>query len=165
VEVKVEGRKISIKGAKGTLAETLPETLKANVADNAIHIEPVTASEEIRPAWGLFRMLISNMVDGVTQGYRKNLEIQGVGYKAELKGKDLALMVGLSHPATIKAIPGITFTVENQTKIGIAGINKQLVGQVAADIRAVRPPEIYKGKGIRYEGEHIKLKAGKAAVK
>lgn len=166
VEVKIDGAKISIKGPKGTITETLPQVLAVKVEGDHVRIGPShEITDEVKPLWGLYRQIVNNMIEGVTRGYRKSLDIHGVGYKAELKGKDMVLSVGFSYPMVVKNIPGITFTVENQTRINIDGIDKRLVGQAAADLRAIRPPEPYKGKGIRNFGEVIKLKAGKAAVK
>ena len=122
----------------------------------------VDDSHESKALHGLSRALLANMVTGVSEGYRKDLEIQGVGYRAQLKGKDLELQVGFSHPVTVSAPQGIDFEVPEPTKISVIGIDKELVGQVAADVRKVRPPEPYKGKGIRYVGEYVRRKAGKA---
>jgi large subunit ribosomal protein L6 len=165
VQVKVDGQKIDIKGAKGALSRELPPEIKAEVKDNKIHFSPACEGETVSALWGLNRVLVDNMVVGVSQGYRKELEIVGVGYKAEMKGKDLSILVGFSGPRYIKAVPGITFGVENQTKISISGIEKEMVGKVAAEIRLLRKPEPYKGKGIKYAGEHIRRKAGKVAGK
>jgi large subunit ribosomal protein L6 len=166
VEVKTDGAKVSVKGPKGTITETMPPVLTVKVEGDHVRIGPAgEVTDEVKPLWGLYRQIINNMVEGVTRGYRKSLEIQGVGYKAELKGKDMVLSVGFSYPVVVKPIPGITFSIENQTRINIDGVDKRLVGQTAADLRAIRPPEPYKGKGIRNFGEVIKLKAGKAAVK
>jgi large subunit ribosomal protein L6 len=166
VEVKIDGAKVSIKGPKGTITESLPPTLAVKVEGDQVAIGPAREiTEEVKPLWGLYRQIVNNMIEGVTRGYRKSLDIHGVGYKAEFKGKDMVLSVGFSYPVIVKPVPGITFTIENQTKINVDGVDKRLVGQTAADLRALRPPEPYKGKGIRNFGEVIKLKAGKAAVK
>jgi large subunit ribosomal protein L6 len=165
VQVKIDGQKIDIKSAKGALSRELPPEIKVEVKDNKIHISPAHEGEMVSALWGLNRVLVDNMVVGVSQGYRKELEIVGVGYKAELKGKDLSILAGFSGPKLIKAVPGITFGVENQTKISIAGIDKEKVGEVAAKIRMIRKPEPYKGKGIKYVGEYIRRKAGKVAGK
>jgi large subunit ribosomal protein L6 len=165
VQVKIDGQKIDIKSAKGALSRELPPEIKVEVKDNKIHISPAREGEMVSALWGLNRVLVDNMVVGVSQGYRKELEIVGVGYKVELKGKDLSILAGFSGPKLIKAVPGITFGVENQTKISIAGIDKEKVGEVAAKIRMIRKPEPYKGKGIKYVGEYIRRKAGKVAGK
>ena len=165
VQVKVDGQKIDVKGSKGTLSRVLPPEIKAEVKDNAVHFTPVLENENAGALWGLNRVLVDNMVTGVSKGYRKELEIVGVGYKAELKGKDLNILAGFSSPRLFKAVPGITFGVEGQTKISIEGIEKEKVGEVAAEIRKIRKPEPYKGKGIKYAGEHIRRKAGKVAGK
>lgn len=165
VQVTINGQKVEVKGAKGTLKSEVPADLSVMYNDNQITVAVAKESENSSALWGLFRVLIDNMVVGVSKGYRKELEIHGVGYKAELKGKDLNVIVGFSSPKFVKVPAGITFTVENQTKIVIDGIDKQVVGQIAADIRRIRPPEPYKGKGIRYAGEQIRRKEGKAAGK
>lgn len=165
VQVTINGQKVEVKGAKGTLKADVPVELSVKLDGNEIVVSPAMESENVKAFWGLYRVLIDNMVVGVSKGYRKELEIQGVGYKAEMKGKDVNLNVGLSYPKLVKVPAGITFTVENQTKVIIDGIDKQAVGQIAADIRRIRPPEPYKGKGIRYAGEQIRRKEGKAAGK
>jgi large subunit ribosomal protein L6 len=165
VEVKVDGQKVSVKGAKGALSRTMPDKVKVVVEDNVVRCERIGVDKKADAAWGLSRVLVYNMVAGVTQGFAKNLEIVGVGYRAEVKGKDLSLAVGYSNPVMVAPPAGITFKTEGPTKITVEGIDKVLVGQVAADIRAVRPPEPYKGKGIKYAGEQILRKAGKAAGK
>jgi large subunit ribosomal protein L6 len=165
VQVKIEGQKIDVKGSKGSLSRTLPLEIKAEIKDTMIHFSPTREGDTVNAQWGLNRVLVSNMVTGVSKGYRKDLEIVGVGYKAELKGKDLSISAGFSSPCIFKAVPGITFGVENQTKISIEGIDKEKVGEVAAEIRMIRKPEPYKGKGIKYAGEYIRRKAGKVAGK
>ncbi len=165
VQVTINGQKVEVKGAKGTLKADVPVDLSVKLEGNEIVVGPAIESENVKALWGLYRVLIDNMVIGVSKGYRKELEIQGVGYKAEMKGKDLNVIVGFSSPKFVKVPAGITFTVENQTKVIIDGIDKQAVGQIAADIRRIRPPEPYKGKGIRYAGEQIRRKEGKAAGK
>lgn len=165
VQVKIDGQKVEIKGGKGTLSRVLPPEIKAEVKEGKVHFSPIGEGDNVKALWGLYRVLISNMIVGVSQGYRKELEIVGVGYKAELKGKDLQIAVGYSSPVPVKAPKGITFSVENQTKIIIDSIDKELVGQVASEIRKIRAPEPYKGKGIKYAGEHIRRKAGKVAGK
>jgi large subunit ribosomal protein L6 len=165
VQVKVNGLKIDVKGSKGALSRVLPPEIKAEVKDNEVHFTPALENENTGALWGLNRVLVDNMITGVSKGYRKELEIVGVGYKAELKGKDLNILAGYSSPRLFKAVPGITFGVEGQTKISIEGIEKDKVGEVAAEIRKIRKPEPYKGKGIKYVGEHIRRKAGKVAGK
>lgn len=165
VTVSVNGQKIEVKGAKGSLNRDFPEDLKIEVDGNQVKVSPAAQTENVKALWGLYKILVENMVIGVSQGYKKDLEIVGVGYKAELKGKDLSIHAGYSSPKLFKAPAGITFTVDAGTKIGVAGIDKQVVGQAAADIRRIRPPEPYKGKGIRYLGEKIRRKAGKTAGK
>ena len=165
VQVKVDGSRIEIKGAKGTLDRDITSKLKVEVKDNLIHFSPASEAEDVKALWGLSRVLVYNMVEGVTQGFKRELEIVGVGYKAELKGKDLNISVGYSSPVLFKARNGITYAVEGPNKIVITGIDKQAVGQTAAEIRRIRKPEPYKGKGIRYAGEAVRRKAGKAAGK
>jgi large subunit ribosomal protein L6 len=166
IQVSVKGQKIDVKGAKGSLSREIPEGIKAEVKDGEIEITPAGENiEGVKALWGLYRQLIQNMVIGCSVGYKKELEIIGVGYKAEMKGKDINVLAGYSGPKFYKAPEGIAITVENQTKIVIQGIDKETVGQVAADIRRIRPPEPYKGKGIRYLGEKVVRKAGKTAGK
>jgi len=164
VEVTISGVDVSVKGTKGTLERTLPGGITARQEDSTLWIERPDDSRESRSLHGLVRTLVANMVTGVSQGFRKELQIQGVGYRATAKGSDaLDLALGYSHTVSIKAPEGISFEVPMQTQIIVTGIDKQLVGQVAADIRKWRKPEPYKGKGIRYLGEHVARKAGKAA--
>lgn len=165
VEVSIAGQRIEIKGSKGTLVRNYPDELYVEVKDNEVHVAPKVENKNTKALWGLYRVLINNMVIGVSQGYKRDLEIVGVGYKAELKGKDLAVSVGFASPKPFKAPEGITFKLDSPNKITIQGIDKQAVGQVAADIRRIRPPEPYKGKGIRYMGEQVRRKVGKAAGK
>ena len=165
VQVKIDGQRIEIKGSKGTVNRMLSPEVKAEIKDGKLHFSPVSTADNAKAMWGLNRMLVENMIIGVSQGYRKELEIVGVGYKAELKGKDLLVSAGYSSPKLFKVGPGITFTVENQTKVIIDGIDKEKVGQTASEIRKIRKPEPYKGKGIKYVGEHIRRKAGKVAGK
>jgi len=165
IQVSVSGQKIEVKGAKGTLSRELPNGIKAEISDGEITVSPIEEKEGLKALWGLYRQLIENMVIGCSVGYKRELEIIGVGYKAEMKGNDVNVLAGYSGPKFYKAPKGITISVENQTKIVIQGIDKEVVGQVAADIRRIRPPEPYKGKGIRYAGEKILRKAGKTAGK
>jgi large subunit ribosomal protein L6 len=165
VQVKLDGQRIEIKGSKGTVNRMLSPEVKAEVKDGKVHFSLASTADNAKALWGLNRMLVENMIIGVSQGYRKELEIVGVGYKAELKGKDLLVSAGYSSPKLFKVSPGIVFTVENQTKVIIDGIDKEKVGQTASEIRKIRKPEPYKGKGIKYSGEHIRRKAGKVAGK
>jgi len=164
VEVDLDGLTVHVKGPRGEMTRTMPEgvTLSRD-EDGAVVVAPTGDSRDERARWGLVRTLIANMVTGVTDGYAKALELVGVGYRAAPKGADLELQVGYSHPVIIKAPEGIFFNVPQPTRVEVSGIDKVLVGQVAADIRKVRPPEPYKGKGIKYQGEVIRRKAGKAA--
>jgi large subunit ribosomal protein L6 len=163
VETVVDGLHVRVSGPKGALEATMPVGVAIRPEEGEIVVERTGDSPKERSRHGLVRSLIANMVTGVTEGYRTNLEMVGVGYRAALKDRDIELQVGFSHPVLIEAPEGITFEVTAPTKISVSGIDKQLVGQIAADIRRVRPPEPYKGKGIRYEGEVVRRKAGKAA--
>jgi large subunit ribosomal protein L6 len=164
VEVKIEGRVVTVKGPKGELTRTLPEALSITQDDGQLTVARIDDERESRALHGLFRTLIANMVTGVTEGYRRALEIVGVGYRATAQGdRALELAVGYSHTVKVQAPEGITFEVPSNTRIDVVGIDKETVGQVAADIRAIRKPEPYKGKGIRYQGEVVRRKAGKAA--
>lgn len=165
VEVKIDGTKVAIKGGKGSSTHEMPSCIKAEVVDGSIVLTVASEVPEAKALWGLNRVLLANMVEGVSKGFQKTLEIVGVGYKAEMVGKDVKLTVGLSHTVTMPAPSGITFRLDGPTKVVVEGIDKQLVGQIAAKIRDVRPPEPYKGKGIRYLDEPIRRKAGKATVK
>ena len=162
VEVNVSGQTVSVKGAKGTLKMDAHPSMKVTVVDGSIVVERPSDESDHRALHGLTRSLIANMVEGVTNGYAKTLEIQGVGYRAALKGSNLEIAVGYSHPVTVEAPAGITFEVPQPTRIVVSGTDKQAVGQVAANIRAIRKPDPYKGKGIRYQGEYVRKKAGKA---
>ena len=164
VEVKVSGRVVEVKGPKGSLTQDIDPAINVSVEDGTVALDRSNDERSSRALHGLYRSLINNMVIGVSEGYSKELTAVGVGYRASLKGKNLELLVGFSHPVNIEAPDGITFEVPEQTKIIVSGIDKQMVGQVAANIRAVRPPEPYKGKGIRYVDEHVRRKAGKAGV-
>jgi large subunit ribosomal protein L6 len=163
VEVQISAATVRVKGPKGELQRALPEGIAVQQADGEVHVARANDEREVRALHGLIRSLIANMIQGVTEGFEKALEIQGVGYRAAKKGNDLELTVGYSHPVTKKAPEGIEFEVPQPTKIVVRGIDKELVGQTAAEIRAIRKPEPYKGKGIRYEGEQVRRKAGKAA--
>jgi len=162
VDVKVDGTAVKVKGSRGELARTFNERIGFEIEDGVVTVTRPDDSRESRALHGLSRALLNNMVVGVSDGFRKELEIHGVGYRVALKGSNIELQVGFSHTVEVEAPEGITFEVPDQTKIVVSGIDKEQVGQVAADIRKVRPPEPYKGKGIRYAGEHVRRKAGKA---
>jgi len=162
VDVAIEeGNAVVVKGPKGELSATFAPSMKIERENGSINVSRPDDARENRSLHGLTRTLLSNMVMGVTDGFRKNLEIQGVGYRAAMDGKTLVLSVGYSHPVRMTPPEGVTFTLDGLTKIQIVGIDKQAVGEEAARIRRVRPPEPYKGKGIRYEGEVVRRKAGK----
>jgi large subunit ribosomal protein L6 len=163
VTVEIGAGDIAVKGPKGELRQSFSPDMKVEQEDGVVTIARPTDRGEHRALHGLTRSLIANMVEGVTDGFEKRLEIQGVGYRAALKGKNLELALGFSHPVAIDAPEGIDFEVPQPTEIIIKGIDKQLVGQVAADIRKRRPPEPYKGKGIRYKDEQVLRKVGKRA--
>jgi len=162
VDVKVDGSQVTVKGSKGELSRQFNDRVSFSVEDGVITVVREDDTRESRALHGLSRALLANMVHGVSEGFTKVLEIQGVGYRASLKGSDIELLVGFSHAVDVKAPKGITFEVPEPTRIVVSGIDKEQVGQVAADIRKVRPPEPYKGKGIRYAGEYVRRKAGKA---
>lgn len=163
VEVSISGQSVSVKGPKGSLEHTVPETISVTVDDGVLTVARANEEREVRALHGLSRSLINNMVVGVSEGFRKDLEIVGVGYRALAKGNDaLELSLGFSHTVHVKAPEGVTFDVPEATKIGVIGIDKQAVGQTAAVIRSYRKPEPYKGKGVRYAGERVVRKAGKA---
>ena len=164
VDVAVSGRDVTVKGSKGELSMTLPGEISASIDDGTLTVARPDDTGESKAMHGLARTLVSNMITGVSEGFSKKLEIVGVGYRAAAKGSNaLEMQLGFSHPVHIQAPDGIEFEVPQQTEIIVKGIDKQLVGQVAADIRKWRKPEPYKGKGIKYEGERIIRKAGKAA--
>ena len=162
VDVTVDGRKVSVKGPKGSLAHEVPELISVKVEDGSIEVNRADDSRDARSLHGLSRTLINNMVVGVTQGYSKDMEIVGTGYRVVAKGSDLEFSLGYSHTILVKAPEGITFNVATQTKFTVNGIDKQLVGETAANIRKLRKPEPYKGKGVRYADEQVRSKAGKA---
>jgi len=164
VEAAVDGAEVEVKGPKGTLTLTLDLRLSASVDDGVISIARSDDERHTRALHGLTRALVNNMVIGVSAGFRKELQAVGVGYRASLQGSKLELQVGYSHPVRFEAPDGIDFEVPEPTRIIVSGIDKQQVGQVAADVRSVRPPEPYKGKGIRYVDEHVRRKAGKAGI-
>jgi large subunit ribosomal protein L6 len=163
VTVAVEPESVRVSGPKGELSERIPRAIRVTQEGDQLVVARPTDRGEHRALHGLTRSLVANMVQGVTDGYEKRLEIQGVGYRAQLKGKNLELAVGYSHPLPIQAPEGIEFEVPQPTRIVVKGISKQLVGETAANIRKRRKPEPYKGKGIRYEGEHVPRKVGKRA--
>ncbi len=163
VEVQIDGSTVTVKGPKGSLTQTFNEDMTLTLDDGVLAVTRPSDERTHRSLHGLTRTLLANMVAGVSEGFHKNLEIVGVGYRAELKGKDIQLALGFSHPVLVKAPEGITFEVPAPTKITVSGIDKQRVGQVAAEIRKWRKPEPYKGKGVRYEGEHVRRKLGKTA--
>src|SRR5687768_12950862 len=163
VTVKVEPEVVHVTGPKGALSERKSKDIGVEQDDGVLTVTRPTDRGEHRALHGLTRSLVANMVEGVTQGFEKRLEIQGVGYRAQLKGKNLELALGYSHPVPIMAPEGIEFEVPQPTRVFVRGISKQLVGEVAANIRKQRPPEPYKGKGIRYEGEYVARKVGKRA--
>jgi large subunit ribosomal protein L6 len=161
VTVTINGRDVTAKGPKGELALTLMDIVNAKSTDQGIVIEPANDTKEARAAWGTTRALINNMVAGVSKGYEKKLTILGVGYRASMQGKDLKLLLGLSHEVLFQTPKGITIATPAATEVVVTGIDKQLVGQVAANIRAFRKPEPYKGKGVRYADEYVARKEGK----
>ncbi|MEM8799006.1 MAG: 50S ribosomal protein L6 [Pseudomonadota bacterium] len=161
VTVEVKDSELSVKGPKGLLSMALLDQVKVNVEDGQIAVSPVNKTKEARSTWGMQRTLISNLVEGVTSGFTKKLEITGVGYRAQVKGKVLNLQLGFSHDIDFPIPEGVDIKTPDQTTIEISGIDKQKVGQVAAVIRGYRPPEPYKGKGVRYAGEYIFRKEGK----
>lgn len=163
VEVTVNGNTCVVKGPKGTLQQDFHENITVTVEENEVIVDRANDERESRAQHGLTRVLIQNMVTGVSEGFTKSLELAGVGYRVQLKGTSLDFSLGYSHPVVVEAPEGITFEVPDNTHINVKGINKQQVGQIAAEIRAKRPPEPYKGKGIHYVGEHIRRKLGKAA--
>ncbi len=165
VAVNLNGLSVTVKGPKGELQRTLPDGVSISQVDNTIVVSPTSQHRKSRERHGLCRTLVANMVEGVSKGYSKKLEIVGVGSRAQVKGKNLVVSAGYSH--TIEVVPpaGISFAVENNTNVTVTGSDKELVGNEAAKIRAIRPPEPYKGKGIKYEGERIQRKAGKSGKK
>ena len=162
VQVTAEGQPVTVKGPKGELDLTVAEPITVGVADSEIKVERPDDDRRSKQLHGLTRTLVNNMVIGVTEGYSKTLEVVGTGYRVQAKGGGLELALGFSHPVNFEAPDGITFQVETPTRFHISGIDKQLVGEVAANIRKLRAPEPYKGKGVRYADEHIRRKAGKA---
>jgi large subunit ribosomal protein L6 len=163
VTVELAPGRVAVKGPKGELSQAVSAAIEVEQSDGTVTVSRPTDRGEHRALHGLTRSLIANMVEGVTEGFEKRLEIQGVGYRAALKGKSLDMTLGYSHPVSIEPPEGIEFEVPQPTEVVVRGIDKQLVGQVAADIRKRRPPEPYKGKGIRYRDEHVTRKVGKRA--
>ncbi len=165
VTVTVDGQTVIVKGPKGELSRTLPGDVVIAQADGTVLVTRRNESRSAREKHGLCRTLVANMVEGVSNGFQRRLEIQGVGYRAQVQGKNLVLNVGYSHQVQIEPPAGVQFVVENNTNVVVSGIDKEIVGNTAAQIRAVRPPEPYKGKGIRYTGEAVRRKVGKAGKK
>ncbi len=163
VDVLIDGRTVQVKGPKGTLSLSVHSDVRVEMADGTVKVSRPSDEKRHRSLHGLTRTLIDNMVTGVTQGFSRKLEIQGVGYRAEKKGKGITLHLGFSHPVLYAAPEGIDILTPTPTEVVINGADKQLVGQVAAEIRSIRPPEPYKGKGVRYSGEQVRRKAGKTA--
>jgi large subunit ribosomal protein L6 len=163
VSVSISPGRVMVNGPLGELTQQVPARMQVEQEDSTLTVKRPTERGDDRALHGLTRSLIANMVEGVTNGFQKRLEIQGVGYRAALRGVDLELNVGYSHPVVLKAPQGITFEVPTPTEVLVKGIDKQQVGQIAAEVRKVRPPEPYKGKGIRYEGEYVRRKVGKRA--
>jgi large subunit ribosomal protein L6 len=165
VTVTIEGATVTVKGPKGQLSRELVPEVTVEQADGTVQVNRRDESRIARQRHGLSRTLVANMVEGVSQGFQKRLEIQGVGYRAQVQGRNLLLNMGYSHPVTIEPPEGIQLAVENNTNVIISGIDKEAVGNIAARIRSVRPPEPYKGKGIRYAGEMVRRKVGKTGKK
>ena len=165
VDIAIEGQTVKVKGPKGELSHTVAEPITVEQGENGLEVKRPDDARVSRSLHGLTRSLINNMVLGVTEGYEKKMEIHGTGYRVANKGGDLEFALGYSHSITVEPPTGITFAVENQTRFAVQGIDKQLVGEVAANIRKIRPPEPYKGKGVKYQGEVIRRKAGKAGKK
>ena len=165
VSVSLNGLAVTVKGPKGELSRTLPEGVQISQDGNTLVVSPSSETRRSRERHGLCRTLVANMVDGVSQGYSRKLEIVGVGYRAAVQGKKLVVSAGYSHQVEMVPPDGVTFAVEGNTTVFVSGANKELVGNEAAKVRAIRPPEPYKGKGIKYEGERILRKAGKTGKK
>ena len=162
VTVNIEGERVTVSGPKGELRRSLPSDMRINLEDDILTVSRPSDSKEHRSQHGLTRSLLANMVEGVSKGFEKVLEIVGVGYRAEKAGDKLVIRIGYSHPVEVTPLPGISLAVEGANRIKVTGINKEVVGEMAAEIRAIRPPDAYKGKGIRYAGEIVHLKPGKA---
>ncbi len=162
VDITIDGQAVTVKGPKGELSHVVAEPITVEQADGTVEVKRPNDERQSRALHGLTRSLINNMVLGVTEGYEKKMEIHGTGYRVVNKGGNLEFALGYSHPITVEAPAGISFAVENPTRFSVQGIDKQLVGEVAANIRKLRKPDPYKGKGVRYAGEHIRRKVGKA---
>jgi large subunit ribosomal protein L6 len=162
VTVNIEGKMVTVSGPKGELSRSLPFDMGINLEDNILTVSRPSDSKEHRSQHGLTRSLLANMVEGVSQGFEKALEIVGVGYRAEKVGEKLVIRIGYSHPVEVIPLPGTSLAVEGANRIKVTGADKEVVGEMAAEIRAIRPPDTYKGKGIRYAGEVVRLKPGKA---
>ena len=162
VTVDIKGENVTVKGPKGELSRSLATEMRLNLEGNTLTVTRPSESKKHRAFHGLTRSLLANMVEGVSKGFEKTLEIVGVGYRAEKVGEKLVLRIGFSHPVEVTPLPGITLAVEGNNRIKVSGINKEDVGEMAAEIRSIRPPDVYKGKGIRYAGEIVHLKPGKA---
>jgi large subunit ribosomal protein L6 len=164
VKVAVAGGRVNVEGPKGKAAQPLPEGIACEVVENEIRVSRADETKSQKALHGLVRSLLSNAVRGVSEGFTRQLQIEGIGYRAQLQGAELNLTLGFSHPVVYKVPEGITVTLEGQTKIAVSGTDRQRVGQVAAEIRGLKPPEPYKGKGIRYADEHVKRKVGKTGA-
>jgi large subunit ribosomal protein L6 len=162
VEVTLDGQSVRVRGPQGELTHEVHSAMRVVQEDGALRVERPSDEPEHRALHGLTRALLQNMVTGVTEGYRRTLEITGTGYRAQLQGQSLTLNIGFSHSVELDPLPGVTFEVETPTRVHVSGIDKQAVGQQAALVRRVRPPDPYRGKGIRYQGEVVRLRAGKA---
>lgn len=162
VKVNIEGSKVTVSGPKGELAQTVSTEMRLDLQDGTLTVSRPSDKPQHRAQHGLTRTLVANMVDGVSKGFEKTLEIVGVGYRAEKTGDNLTLRMGFSHPVVVTPLPGVSLDMEGNNRIKVSGINKEVVGEMAAEIRAIRPPDAYKGKGIRYAGEIVHLKPGKA---
>ncbi|SDT71250.1 50S ribosomal protein L6 [Actinoplanes derwentensis] len=165
VDVTITGQTVKVKGPKGELSHTVAEPITVSQDGGELVVNRPNDERKAKELHGLSRTLVANMITGVTEGYKKTLEINGTGYRVTAKGKDLEFALGFSHPVLVPAPAGITFSVEKPTVFSVAGIDKQLVGEISANIRKIRPPEPYKGKGVKYQGEVIRRKAGKAGKK
>jgi len=161
VTLTVSGQTVSVKGPLGQLAWTVADEIEVKQEGSEVSLTPREDTQRARGMWGLSRTLVANMIEGVTKGYEETLELVGVGYRAAMKGQSLSMQLGFSHDVDIKPPAGISFATPKQTEIKISGIDKQVVGEMAARIRRIRPPEPYKGKGVRYAGEHVRRKEGK----
>lgn len=164
-QVTVNGKSVKVKGPKGELEFTIPETISHEMKDGTLSFARSSDEKHVRALHGLTRAMINSMIEGVTKGFTKTLDIEGVGYKVELRGKNLYMSLGYSHPILFIPPPGITFAAATATQFSVSGIDKQLVGEVSAKLRELRAPEPYKGKGVRYQGEYIRRKAGKSGGK